>query len=162
MLQRAVLLTMVMAVLSPASSSGATLGKCTFAALSAAVAKGGEVRFGCHGAIKFTRPIVVGRAVTLDAAGEDVTLDGRGRNQLFKLQSRARLVLVGLTLTNAKATGAAGRAGINGTDGTNGTDGANGTNGTNGTPESKNGTPGGDGSPGQAGTDGGAGTNGIT
>src|SRR5690348_16581933 len=100
MLQRAVLLTMVMAVLSPASSSGATLGQCTFAALSAAVAKGGEARFGCNGAIKFTRPIVVGRAVTLAAGGQDVTPDGRGRSQLFELQRGARLVLIGLTLAN--------------------------------------------------------------
>src|SRR4051794_18620292 len=71
----------LLSAVTPASA--ATLSKCTYAKLAAAAAKSGEVRFECGGAIKFTKPIQVTRNVTLDAAGRDVTLDGRGRNQLF-------------------------------------------------------------------------------
>src|SRR4051794_10857781 len=139
----------------PAAQAVTTVSSCTYAKLTAAVAKGGEVRFACDGSIRFTKRIDVGgRNGTLDATGRTPSFDGRGRNQLFTVAKGGRLTLVNLILQNAKAGGVSGRNGTSGTAGTAGADGSNGTNGVNGVPSNPTGTPGLDATAGAPGTDG--------
>ena len=144
-----------------AASSGRTvLKECSYAALSAAIQKGGVIRFACKGTIPFTSPITVTKTVTIESGGYSVTLDGQSKSQIFRVIS-GKLTLVDLTLQNAAVVGAKGVSGAAGTNGVAGTDGAGGANGVPGTSWSQSGTDGGAGGPGFDGTDGSAGGRGA-
>ncbi len=147
-----------------AASSGPTvLKKCSYAALNAAVQKGGVIRFACKGTVSFTAPITVTKTVTIESAGYSVTFDGQSKSQIFRVTA-GKLTLVDLTLQNAAVTGTKGVSGAAGTDGVAGTDGPGGANGVEGTYPSGSGTDGGPGGPGfdgSNGTAGGLGANGL-
>ena len=136
-----------------AAAAPTVLTTCTYAGLKAAVQKGGAVVFACKGTISFTSPITVTKAVTIDASGYSVTLDGQSQSQIFRVTSGS-LTLVNLTLTNASVTGGAGKKGTAGNSGTVGTGGTEGTDGTDGTAANRDGTDGSDGTEGTDGTDG--------
>ena len=126
-----------------AASSGPTVLKtCSYAALNAAVQKGGVILFACNGTIPFTSPISVTKTVTIESAGYSVTLDGQSKSQIFRVTA-GKLTLVDLTLQNAAVTGGKGISGVAGTNGVAGTDGAGGANGVPGTSWSQSGTDGG-------------------
>ena len=74
-------------VATDASAHPQNLSKCTFAALRAAVAKGGVIDLRCGGTIAFTAPVVITHgSVTLDASGESVIFDGGAATQLFQVK----------------------------------------------------------------------------
>jgi hypothetical protein len=115
---------------------------CTYAAVAAAVAKGGVYDFDCSGTIYVTSQLVVpkGRDVTLSGAGHSVTLEAglRGPTPNSRIFSvTGTLSLADLTLTAELQTD----AGSNGYDGFNGKTGSTGSSGP----------PGGNGSAGGAG-----------
>ena len=143
-----------------ASSSGPTvLNTCSYAALNAAVQKGGVIRFACNGTIPFTAWITVTKAVTIDATGHSVTFDGQSKWQIFRVKGGS-LTLVNLTLANAFVVGEDGYPATAVTpwdlNGTTGAPGAAGTDGADGDASDHNGANGG---PGGKGGDGGAGGN---
>ena len=115
-----------------ASSHPTVLKTCSYAALKAAVQKGGVIRFACKGTVSFTSPITVTKTVTIESAGHSVTFDGQSKSQIFRVTA-GKLTLVDLTLQNAAVTGAKGVSGAAGTNGVAGTDGPDGTNGVSGT-----------------------------
>ena len=91
-----------------------TAASCTFAALSAAVTKGGVIKFNCGAApvtIPVTATLVVSRTAdtTIDG-GHVVTLDGQGAVQILRMNgidwmtNNARLTLQNLTVVNGKTT----------------------------------------------------------
>lgn len=91
-----------------------TAASCTFAALSAAVSKGGVVTFNCGAApttIGVTATLVLStKTDTVIDGGNTVTLDGQNAVQIMKFNSpnfratETRVTLQHLTLINGKAT----------------------------------------------------------
>jgi hypothetical protein len=99
------------AMVPAAPADARVLSTCTYDALAAEVATGGTIVLDCDATIGFEVPLSIprGTAVTLSAAGSDVTLDGQARTRLFEVSGA--LTLVDLRLTRGQVVGAAGDRG---------------------------------------------------
>src|SRR5258706_12152896 len=138
-----------------AQAGGVVSGCSKLALLSAIndVDSGDVVTFDEDCTMTFGKPIVITNTVTIDASGFDVTLSGGSASQLFIVQDGGSLELIGLTLSNGRATnGGAIFIDANGvatiTDCTfiqNAVSGVSGTNGVNGGSSSGTGGNGGNG-----------------
>ncbi len=72
--------------------------QCNETNLLTALAAGGNVTFSCSGTIVLTLPITVSAEVSLDGAGQNVTLSGAGAVQIFSISFGASLKLNDLTV----------------------------------------------------------------
>ena len=84
----------------------------TDAALRAAVAIGGNVRFCFNGTIVLTSTIPVMANTTLDASGMAVAIDGGNAVRLFDVSTNVVFGLTNLTLVRGRAIGASGGGAI--------------------------------------------------
>jgi len=106
--------------LTPAQHAAAaagtfTVSTCTDGAFQTAVtnaqaAGGGTVRFTCDGTIARSGTTNVTTALTLDATGHTVTIDGGNGMQLFTVNGGATFTVMNLTLTRGNAGGGDGGA----------------------------------------------------
>src|SRR5581483_1473825 len=152
----------VLATVTAAPASAASVTTCTESALKAAIAKGGFVWIRCSGTITLSSEIDIasGQSVFVTGLLHKVTISGNKLTRIFHVMG-GRLTLSHLTLTKGLALGANG---VTGGDGSAGVDGAGGNGGNGGAPNGQAGgagTNGGAGTAGQAGTDGGAATGGA-
>src|SRR5690349_5217731 len=77
---------------------------CTSAALSQALAAGGQVSFGCDGQIDLTSPLIISKDTELDASGHLVVLSGSGMTNMFQVAPTVRFTLRGMVLVNGVST----------------------------------------------------------
>ncbi len=143
---------MLGAVAMAATPTPVVVSDCTDSSgLSAALANNGTdvaVTFSCSGTIPIAAPLVVGAGdtVSIAGAGQSVVLEGAGASQILLVEG-GTLTLSGLTLQDARASGAPGiggplhmpypepaaASGANSTDPSEpGGDGENGANGASG------------------------------
>jgi len=146
------------------AQSPTPITSCTTAAVQAAINAGGSYVFQCGGVIEPPMPFVVpsGDTVSLDAssAPSAVQFDG-DFHQLF-LVNGGNLTLIGVTLYDGVAEGAAGPAGTDGGDGADGAAGRSGAAaGTSGPTAGGSGKAGIPGAPGTSGATGSAGLGGA-
>ncbi len=86
---------------------------CTEAALRAALAGGGVVRFACDGTITLASTITNAADTTLDGSGHPVTISGGNAVRVFWVSTDSTLALVNLTIANGSSSGfVLGGAGI--------------------------------------------------
>jgi hypothetical protein len=73
--------------------------------LRTAVAAGGTITFTGSGVIGLNAPIAVTVNTTIDAAGNNITIDGQGKTNLFRVENGVQFTLRNLTLANGLAKG---------------------------------------------------------
>ena len=100
-------MVVVAAVASQPSSSraGGVVSNCNETSLDTALATGGLVTFGCSGTITLTstKGVGAGVSVTIDGAGQDLSLSGGGTVRLFSVQSGGTLHLRNLRIVAGSA-----------------------------------------------------------
>src|SRR3954468_6076603 len=83
---------------SPYSRADSVIHACDQATLSAAVAAGGTITFDCDGTIMLTNTLVIGRTVTLDGSGHNLTISGNDSVRVFSVPASGNLTLIHLTV----------------------------------------------------------------
>jgi predicted outer membrane repeat protein len=81
-------------------AESAVVSNCNESSLEAALGAGGVVTFNCSGTIVFSSTKQIAGQVTIDGAGQAVSLSGNDTVRLFVVQSGATLVLRNLTLAH--------------------------------------------------------------
>jgi len=111
----ALLLALALPPAQHAAAADFTVSTCTDGAFQTAVnnaqgAGGGTVRFPCDGTIALSRTITVTTALTLDATGHTVAIDGGNAIRLFVVLDTGTFTVMNLTLTNGNPGGDDGGA----------------------------------------------------
>ena len=101
-----VLLSISIVIFTPAHAAG-TVTDCSSygpaaGTLQAALAGGGTVTFSCSGTI-IVPEIGISSAVTIDATGQNVHLDGNNANGVFTVNAGGSLTLIHVTVQNGNA-----------------------------------------------------------
>jgi hypothetical protein len=92
-------------ILSPRTQYGSiVLTNADSEVFKAAVEAGGLVEFSFDGTILLTNTVRVQKAVTIDATGRRIVIDGGKINRIFRIETNAVLVARNLTIRNAYAS----------------------------------------------------------
>jgi predicted outer membrane repeat protein len=101
----------------PQVLAATNLTDCTEQGLKNALAVGGSITFGCSGTITLTTTpsagIVIATNTSLDATGQNVTINGANNKRIFTVNLAVSFSLKGLTLTGGKTGGTEAGGAIN-------------------------------------------------
>ena len=95
------LLTVIFSALgvTPAHAAG-IVSTCDKTSLLAAISGGGTVTFACSGTITLTEPINISGNLTLDGAGQSVTISGGNAVNVFYIPAGSVLTLKNITVAD--------------------------------------------------------------
>ena len=80
------LFTLSVLTLTPKAHAAGVVGTCDESSLNAAVAGGGIVTFTCSGTISLSKNILIQLPTTIDATGQNVTLNGTDSGDILFIQ----------------------------------------------------------------------------